>query len=97
MRASASPGVTPGLAGQHMYMVQYMATYGASHVHRGSLDYQIYDPAAPRGLMSIPVRTCIVFRVLLRSYSRYVYTDSLSIVLMQQQLKRERIIASKQV
>ena len=89
MRASASPGVAAGLTGQHMYMVQYMATYGVAHVHRGALDYRMYDPAMPRGLVSIPVSTCIGFRVLLRSYSWYVYTDSLSIVLIQMTVEAE--------
>ena len=66
-----------------------MAPYGVPHVHRGSFDYQVYDPATPRGLMSIPVSTCIGFRVLRRSYSWYVNTDSLSIVLMQATVETE--------
>ena len=66
-----------------------MAPYGVPHVHRGSFDYQVYDPATPRGLMSIPVSTCIGFRVLPRSYLWYVNTDSLSIVLMQATVETE--------
>ena len=66
-----------------MDTVQYMATYGVAHVHRSSLNYQIYHPVAPRGLASIPVSTYIGFRALLCSYLWYVYTDILSIVLMQ--------------
>ena len=61
----------------------YIATYGVAHVHRSSLDYHIYDTAVPRGSASIPVSTCIGFRVLLRPYSWYVYPDTLSILLMQ--------------
>ena len=70
-----------------------MATYGVAHVDRGSFDYQVYDPATPRGLMSIPMSTCIGFRVLLRSYLWYVNTETLSVVLIQHQSKRKRIIA----
>ena len=66
-----------------MHTVQYMATYGVARVQRSSLHYQIYRLAAPRGLASIPVSTCLGFRVLLRSYSWYVYTDTLSTVLIQ--------------
>ena len=60
-----------------------MACDAIAHVHRNSLDHQIYGPAASRGSASIPVSTCLGFCVLFRSYTWYVHTGTISTVSVQ--------------
>ena len=66
-----------------------MASNAMAHVHRSSLDYQIYGPEASRGSASIPVSTCLGFRVLFHSYSWYVHTGTLSTVPVQAAVETE--------